>query len=100
MTGHVEGCVERYLELAKKDRSSLKKVATPCIDDHQLLPEDFEKRGELADSAARIVLKALYVARMKLRSFFSQAGPTAVRPITIIWGVCVCSLKLNGVCKF
>ena len=44
--------------------SSFKFVATPCIDDHQLSPEDFESKGELSSEAARIVLKCLYLARM------------------------------------
>ena len=41
MTGHQEKCLERYLELSGLNRSSLKKVLTPCIDDHHLPPEDF-----------------------------------------------------------
>ena len=45
MCGHAEQCVERYLELSGKDRSTLKATATPCIDDHQIAPEDFEKKG-------------------------------------------------------
>ncbi len=59
MSGHTEKCVEMYLELTNKDESSLKLVATPCIDDHLLAPEDFEAKGEIAPVAARIVLKAL-----------------------------------------
>ena len=34
MTGHAEQCVDRYLELSGSPESSLKKVATPSIDDH------------------------------------------------------------------
>ncbi|WP_288992749.1 DNA (cytosine-5-)-methyltransferase, partial [uncultured Marinobacter sp.] len=64
MAGACEGCVERYLELAKKPRSYLKKVATPCIDDQLIPPEDFETKGELAKEASKIVLKALYCARL------------------------------------
>ena len=64
MFGHVEQTVDRYCELAKKSKDSLKKVATPCPDDHLIAPEEFTKRGELAPVAARIVLKALYVARI------------------------------------
>ena len=64
MTGHAEGCVDTYLALAGKKADSLKLVATPCIDDHQLSEEDFVVRGELADIACRVVLKVLYTARM------------------------------------
>ena len=74
MTGHAEQCVERYLELADKDLDSLKTVATPCIDDHMFAPEDFTSKGEAASVAARIVLKALYLARTN-------------RPDTL-WSVC------------
>ena len=64
MSGHAVQCVDRYLELAKCNRSSLKSAPTPCLDDHQLSPEDFENAGALASVCARIVLKALYLARM------------------------------------
>ena len=41
----------------------MQSVSTPCIDDHWLSAEDFESTGEVADVAARLVLKALYLAR-------------------------------------
>ena len=56
--------VDRYLELSGKTRSSLKPVSTPCIDDHRLDPADDLVRGELKEESAKIVLKALYVARI------------------------------------
>ena len=64
MIGHVEQCVDNYMELASKTMESLKQVVTPCIDDHQIPPEDLEEKGALAGIAARIVLKALYTARV------------------------------------
>ena len=64
MSGHAESCVERYLDLSKMKLESLKQVATPCIDDHQLQAEDFTTPGKLSPVAARIVLKALYLARI------------------------------------
>ena len=64
MYGHVSQTVERYLELSGQDVNSLKKVPTPCIDDHLIPPEEFETKGHLSPVAARIVLKALYVARI------------------------------------
>ena len=54
----------KYLELANTELRSLSRVSTPCIDDHDIPPEDFETKGELSSQAARIVLKALYLARM------------------------------------
>ena len=64
MSGHVKQTVDRYLELAGKPIESLRKVATPCIDDHQIPIEEFTVKGELSPIAARVVLKALYVARI------------------------------------
>ena len=64
MCGHVEQTVDRYFELAGKSKESLKKVATPCKGDHQIPPEEFSVKGELSAIAARVVLKALYVARI------------------------------------
>ena len=63
VSGHAEQCVERYLELTGKSIESRRPVATPCIDDHLFAPEDFASKGEVAEVAARIVLKALYLAR-------------------------------------
>ena len=63
MSGHVVASVARYLEFSGKTVNSLKPVATPCLDDHQLDPADDLKRGELKEEAAKIVLKALYVAK-------------------------------------
>ena len=60
MRGHQDQSVERYCELGKVDRSTLKPVATPCIDDHQLNPSDFEVQGKLKPDASKIVLKCLY----------------------------------------
>ena len=41
MEGHAKNCVERYCELANKTTEQLKKVATPCLDDH---PSKDEKK--------------------------------------------------------
>ena len=64
MSGHATGCVDRYLELANMRADSLKKVDTPCIDDHQIPELDFKTTGALTPVAAIIVLKALFLARV------------------------------------
>ena len=63
MQGHTEASVQRYLELSGKHQSTLHPVATPCMDDHLLDPADDDKKGVLKEESAKIVLKALYVAR-------------------------------------
>ena len=64
MFGFFRQCVEVYCELANLDPKSLKKVATPGVDDHQLKPEDFETEGLLARDAAKVIMNALYGARL------------------------------------
>ena len=64
MSGHAQDCVDRYLELSGMPETSLKKVSTPNLDDHQLAPTDFEAKGILAPTASKIVLKVLYLARV------------------------------------
>ena len=56
MNGAAEGCVLRYLELSGLSRGSLRPVATPCIEDTMIPPEDFVSKGELSASASKIVL--------------------------------------------
>ena len=63
MKGHAEQCVERYLELTHQKASDLQKVSTPCLDDHQIAPEDFVSKGKLSSTASRIVMKVLFLAR-------------------------------------
>lgn len=81
MQGHVKQTVERYLELSGKTETSLRQVGTPCIDDHLILPEELEEKGELSPVAARIVLKALYVARVNRLDFY-WAVNTLARCVT------------------
>ena len=64
MFGFFAQCVEVYCDLAGIKADSLKKVATPGMDDHQLKPEDFETEGSLSKDAAKIIMKALCGARL------------------------------------
>ena len=58
--GNAEKCVERNYELANKTTQQFFKVATPCMDDHQLKEEDIGSVGELSTVCSQIVLKCLY----------------------------------------
>ena len=58
MRSFAEGGVERYCELAKKD-AFLQSMATPCLDDHLIDPEDVEEKRELSDVCAQIVLAGI-----------------------------------------
>ena len=92
MSGHTRQCVERYLELSGKKESSLKPVATPCLDDQMFAPEDWETKGELTPIAARVVLKALYTARIGRADFLWTVNSLA-RDVTR-WTV-ACDKRLH-----
>ena len=64
MFGFFRQCVEVYCDLANIDPKTLRKVATPGMDDHQLKPEDFETEWLLSKDAAKVIMKALYGARL------------------------------------
>merc|ERR1711867_179020 len=64
MIGHAEQCVLRWCELAHKEIKDIPTVGTPCIDDHNLRPEDLVEKGALSHVCARIVMKCLYLARI------------------------------------
>ena len=49
MEGHARTCAERYCELAHRTVDQLFKVSTPCLDDHQIKPENMESVGELSE---------------------------------------------------
>ena len=44
--------------------NNLHKVATPCMDDHQLKEEENESVWELSTVCSQIVLKCMYLARI------------------------------------
>ena len=50
--------------LANKTTQQLYKVATPCMDDHQLKEEESESVGELSTFCSEIVLNCLFLARI------------------------------------
>ena len=64
---------------------SLKNVATPSTDDHQIKPEGLETNGDLSDNAARLIMKMLYwgeigplwaaLANLQLSAPGIQMGP-------------------------
>ena len=50
-------CMTGHCGFAKKDVPFFRSVATPCVDDHLIPPEDFEVQRELSDVCVQIVLK-------------------------------------------
>ena len=56
-------CVQRNCELYKKAVSHVKQVETRCMDDHQMVQEDFKRNGELSAGCAQLGLLCLYLGR-------------------------------------
>ena len=81
MDGAIESAVERYLVMTGKKIKDLKNVSTPCMDDGQFAPSEFEEEGEVSENAAKIVLKALYAARLA-RPELLWAVNTLAREVT------------------
>ena len=61
MQSHSEKFVEEDCELTNRSVSDFREGQTPCIDDHQLSPEDLEARGELQQDCAQCI--AVLVSR-------------------------------------
>ena len=54
--------VDLYKSIAKVDK--LKHATTPFVPDTAITPADEETKGELAPNACRILMKALWLARL------------------------------------
>ena len=58
-------CVDKYCELAKVNRSSLKHVSTPFHENRVAKPtSDKEPQGHLQPIASRVLMKILFAAWM------------------------------------
>ena len=57
-------CVDKCLEMAKRDRATLKFAATPFLDEDRLKEADEADKGALQPIASSILMKVLYAARM------------------------------------
>ena len=97
MIGAAEQCVERYCELAKTTKDKLKRVATPCLDDHLIAPEDFLAKGILSPVASKCVLKALYLSRLGRPELYWTVN-TLAREVTK-WTV-ACDKRLHRLISF
>ena len=65
MRNFLESCVEAYCQLAKVDKSSLRRVSTPFHDSKVArAKEEDEKSGRLQPIASKVLMKILFAARM------------------------------------
>ena len=65
MKNFLESCVDAYCQLAKVDKSTLKRASTPFHDSKVARPKaDDEKSGRLQPIASKVLMKILFAARM------------------------------------
>ena len=65
MRDFIVSCVDKYCELAKVNRSSLKHVSTPFHENRIAKPtSDKEPQGHLQPIASKVLRKILLAARM------------------------------------
>ena len=74
MFGFFRRCVDVYCEVTKTDKSTLRKFATPSVDDHQLKPEDFETEGFLHKDAAK----------GRFTKKFSEEAENMIKPCSVL----------------
>ena len=81
MKDFLDSCVDRYCELAKVDRKTLKQAATPFHEHRTARPiiGEEEKAGRLQPIASRVLMKILFAARMARWDFISAAQSLASR---------------------
>ena len=93
-------CVEDTMSGPKKSISDLQKMKTPCTDDHQLNPEEFQIRGDLAPVCAQIVRKCLYLARIGRPDVLLSVNRCDKRKITTYVALFATESRLsNWVCS-
>ena len=86
------------MELANKTTEQLYKVSTPCIDDHHFKDEEEMKSvGELSQVCSQIVLKCLYLARIRRPDILWSVNKLA-RSITK-WAK-ACDKRLNRLISY
>ena len=64
MQGYAKQLVDLYSEVAGVDVSSFRRVGTPHISDNSLPDEMFDQPGTLQPQATRVLMKALWLARL------------------------------------
>ena len=85
MQGHAQKCFERCCEWAQAHQTidQLPKVSTPCLDDHQVKPNDLEMVGELSETFYQIVCrcwKTRFILDIKL---FGKISERAIFDLTV-----------------
>ena len=65
MESYAKQAVDLYCDLTDVDRSQLKRVPTPNLNKASFSDQDFEEQGTLRQRAAKILMKRLWLARLR-----------------------------------
>ena len=71
MSDYCRNSCELYKQLSGR---KLKEATTPFVAERSLLVSDWESRGQLAESASRVLMKSLWLARL--------ARPDVMKPLS------------------
>lgn len=97
MKGFLQQCVDLYLNLAKVNKSDLKEVSTPSLEESIFTEAELATKGEVADASAHIVLKILFAAR-RARPDLYWATNAFARMVTK-WNI-ACDRKLHRLISY
>ena len=64
MDSYAKQAVDFYCELTQTERSQLKPVPTPSLNEASFSDQDYEEQGTLHQDAAKILMKTLWLARL------------------------------------
>ena len=64
LIGNINDSLIKYCSLAGIKESDIPVCPTPCMDDHQLKPEEFEIEGQLKNESAKLVMGVMWPARL------------------------------------
>ena len=64
MRTYVDQVVKTYCELSGTDITSLKKVSTPSFPENSMTDEELNQQGQLSGSAARVLMRILWLSRL------------------------------------
>jgi hypothetical protein len=79
MVGYADQFVQLYLEITGVDPKSLRKVATPHINDSTLADALYEQPGSIKPHASKVLMKGLWLARLCRPDISFSVGRLASR---------------------
>ena len=97
MRAFLTQCVDLYLGWAKLNKTDLKDVPTPSMDDSLFTDKELHTKGELSAASAHIVLKILFSAR-RARPDIYWATNALARMVTK-WSI-ACDRKLHRLISY